>query len=107
MGVDPLAVADLADVGQLGANLDTSTPLFFYLLREADVMADGLHLGPTGGRIVAEVFMGMLEVDGDSYMNVDGGWSPTLPQRDGPIGTDFTMADLLTIAGVDPDSRGQ
>lgn len=107
MGVDPLAVADLADLGQLGANLDRSTPLFFYLLREADVVADGLHLGPAGGRIVAEVFLGMLELDGDSYLNVAGGWRPTLPRRDGTTGDDFTMTDLLTIAGVDPDSRGQ
>ncbi|BAN00549.1 hypothetical protein YM304_02350 [Ilumatobacter coccineus YM16-304] len=106
MNVDRLSAADLSDVGQLGANLDSSTPLFFYILREADVIADGLHLGPVGGRIVGEVFMGLLENDPDSYLNVDG-WRPTLPQRDGSTGTDFTMADLLTIAGVDPDSRGQ
>ena len=70
-------------------------------------MADGLHLGPTGGRIVAEVFLGLLELDDTSYANVAGGWSPTLPQRSGSVGDDFTMADLLTIAGVDPTSRGQ
>jgi hypothetical protein len=107
MGVDPLSAADLSDLGQLGAGLDTSTPLFFYLLREADVMADGLHLGPTGGRIVAEVLLGLLGLDDTSYVNVAGGWSPTLPQRSGSVGDDFTMADLLTIAGVDPASRGQ
>ena len=107
MGVDPLSAADLSDLGQLGADLDTATPLFFYLLREADVMADGLHLGPTGGRIVAEVFLGLLELDDTSYSNVSGGWRPTLPQRNGTTGDDFTMADLLTIAGVDPTSRGQ
>ena len=111
MGVDLLSAADLADVGQLGANLDTSTPLFFYLLREADVMADGLHLGPTGGRIVGEVFMALIEQDPDSYLNATApngtAWRPTLPQRTGATGDDFTMADLLTIAGVDPDSRGQ
>lgn len=108
MGVDRLSAADLSDVGQLGANLDSSTPLFFYILREADVIEDGLHLGPVGGRIVGEVFMGLIENDPTSYLNVDGGaWRPTLPQRDGSTGTDFTMADLLTIAGVDPDSRGQ
>ena len=111
MGVDLLSAADLADVGQLGADLATSTPLFFYLLREADVMADGLHLGPTGGRIVGEVFMALIEQDPDSYLNATApngtAWRPTLPQRTGATGDDFTMADLLTIAGVDPDSRGQ
>lgn len=109
MNVDRLAAADLADVGQLGANLDTSTPLFFYILREADVIEDGLHLGPVGGRMVGEVFMGLIENDPTSYLNAagDSAWRPTLPQRDGSTGSDFTMADLLTIAGVDPDSRGQ
>ncbi|MFT4867207.1 MAG: hypothetical protein ACI9N0_000711 [Ilumatobacter sp.] len=111
MGVDRLSAADLSDVGQLGANLDRSTPLFFYLLREADVVADGLHLGPVGGRIVGEVFVGILEEDPTSYMNSPGtggsAWQPTLPQRNGSVGTDFTMADMLTIAGVDPDSRGE
>jgi hypothetical protein len=111
MGVDRLSAVDLADVGQLGANLDSSTPLFFYLLREADVMADGLHLGPTGGRIVGEVFMALIEQDPDSYLNATApngtAWRPTLPQRSGVTGGDFTMADLLTVAGVDPDSRGQ
>ncbi len=107
MGVERLAVADLADLAGLGANLQRSTPLWFYVLREADVVNDGLHLGPVGGRIVAEVFLGLLEMDPASFLNVDGGWTPTLPQRDGSVGDDFTMVDLLTIAGVDPDSRGQ
>ena len=111
MGVERLSAADLSDVGQLGADLDSSTPLFLYLLREADVMADGLHLGPTGGRIVGEVFMALIEQDPDSYLNATApngtAWRPTLPQRNGTTGDDFTMADLLTIAGVDPDSRGQ
>jgi hypothetical protein len=111
MGVDLLSAADLSDVGHLGADLDQSTPLFYYLLREADVVADGLHLGPCGGRIVGEVFMALVEQDPDSYLNATAAngatWSPTLPQRNGETGDDFTMADLLTIAGVDPDSRGQ
>ena len=38
MGVDRLSAADLSDVGQSGANLDRSTPLLFYVLREADVV---------------------------------------------------------------------
>src|SRR5205085_6636330 len=33
------------------------TPLYFYLLRESEVLADGRHLGPTAGRIVAEVLL--------------------------------------------------
>ncbi len=107
MGVTPLSAADLGDLSSLGANLDSSTPLFFYLLREADVMADGVHLGPIGGRMVAEVFLGILEADPNSYRNAGDNWRPTLPQRNGSTGDDFTMVDMLTIAGVDPTSRGQ
>ena len=102
-----LASADLADLGQLGAGLGASTPLFFYILREAEVMADGLHLGPVGGQIVAEVLLGLLELDPNSYLNAEVNWRPTLPQRNGTVGDDFRMADLLTISGVDPTSRGQ
>lgn len=105
MGVEQLSRTDLADLASLGADLDTSTPLFFYILREADVFADGLHLGPIGGRMVAEVFLGLLEIDPASYLNLADNWRPTLPRRDGSVGSDFTMVDLLTIAGVDPAAR--
>jgi hypothetical protein len=111
MDVERLSAGDLSDVGQLGANLDRSMPLFFYILREADVINDGLHLGPVGGRIVAEVFLGLLQNDPEVYLAVgesgSAPWRPTLAQRNGTVGDDFTMVDLLTVAGVDPTSRGQ
>ena len=43
-----------------GVGFEHSTPLWYYVLKEAEVVADGLHLGPVGGRIVAEVFVGLL-----------------------------------------------
>jgi hypothetical protein len=76
------------------AALEKSTPLWFYLLREAAVQGDGgQHLGPVGGRIVAEVLLGLLEADSESYMNVKGGWAPDL----GPVKGTFTMHDLITF----------
>ncbi|MGH7312350.1 MAG: peroxidase family protein [Candidatus Rokuibacteriota bacterium] len=88
-------------------NLDDSTPLWFYVLREGRVLGSGgQHLGPVGGRIVGEVFLGLLELDRDSYLNADRRWRPTLPQRNGRSG-DFRMIDFLTFAGVAPDQRGQ
>ena len=59
------------------------TPLWFYLLKEAelDENNNGLHLGPTGARIVAEVLLGLLDVDKTSWVNVSPGWKPTLPFR--------------------------
>lgn len=67
-------------------------------------MADGLHLGPVGGRIVAEVLIGLLRLDPTSFLSADPTWRPTLPSKESG---QFGMADLLTVAGVDPASRGE
>jgi hypothetical protein len=105
MGLTPLSVGDLAELQPLGAGLDRHTPLWYYVLREAEVVYDGLHLGPVGGRIVAEVILGLLRADRHSYLSAAPRWRPTLPARAG--GGDFRMVDFLTFAGVDPASRGQ
>jgi hypothetical protein len=73
----------------------------------AFVMENGLHLGPVGGRIVGEVFIGLLQLDADSYLAANPRWRPTLPTRTGRITGDFRMVDFLTLAGVDPARRGQ
>lgn len=106
MGEELLSSADLSDIDEIAPRLAGNTPLWLYILREADVRNDGLHLGPVGGRIVAEVFVGMLELDPTSYLSTDSSWQPTLPTRSGNA-SEFGMADLLTVAGVDPESRGQ
>ncbi len=105
MNETPLSAADLSLFGDFGANLDRQTPLWLYILREADVVNDGAHLGPVGGRIVAEVFIGLLQMDAGSYLSADPAWHPTLPTRSGR--DDFAMVDMLTIAGVDPASRDE
>ena len=45
------------------------TPLWYYVLREADVQAEGRHLGAVGSRLVAETLLGSLKRDPDSYLN--------------------------------------
>jgi hypothetical protein len=105
MGVDRLTARDLVDVNDIVPRLAGATPLWLYILREADVVEDGMRLGPVGGRIVGEVFIGLLQMDPNSILTAGVGWRPTLASR---VGTgDFFMADMLTAAGVDPDSRGQ
>ena len=74
------------------------------MLKEAEVIADGLHLGPVGGRIVAEVIIGLLQTDPASYLTVAADVEADAAARQD--GT-FRMTDFLTFAGVDPHSRGQ
>ncbi len=101
MGVTPLASTDLDDLRQLNAGFETSTPLWSYVLKEAEVMAGGRTLGPVGGRIVAEVLIGLLQSDPDAYLVAQPRWQPTF----GPSRGSFRMIDFLTYAGVDPASR--
>lgn len=53
--------------------MDTSTPLFAYILKEAEVLENGLRLGPVGARIVGEVFVGLLKEDKASYLGAGPG----------------------------------
>jgi hypothetical protein len=66
-------------------------------------MTQGLRLGPVGGRIVAEVLIGLLQSDPGSFLAAQPSWQPTL-QNPGP---GFRMTDFLRFSGVDPASRGQ
>ncbi len=93
MRLPVLAPADLEDLQPF--SLHDRTPLWFYVLREAEVMAGGEHLGPAGGRIVAEVLVGLLLGDRQSFLRQDPDWKPTYGQD----GT-FTAVDLLEAAGV-------
>lgn len=81
-----------------GAELNAvePTPLWFYLLKEAELDADnqGVSLGWTGARIVAEVLLGLIDADKKSWVNVDPAWKPTLPFT----GETFTLSDLVSFA---------
>lgn len=106
MGAPVLSRKDMSELRNIHPSFDVSTPLWYYILKEAELMEDGLHLGPVGGRIVGEVFIGLLQTDPNSYVNVQPNWQPTLPTKTGNP-KDFHMIDFLTFAGVDPVSRGQ
>src|SRR4030095_6911216 len=68
MGVTLLAAADFEELRGYGLGFETSTPLWYYVLKEAEVVEDGLHLGPVGGRIVGEVFIGLLPSAPNSFL---------------------------------------
>ena len=62
-------------------------------------MEKGLRLGPVGGRIVGEVFIGLLKADESSYLAAQPRWKPVLASA---TRGDFRITDLLRFAGVVP-----
>ncbi|MGH3645567.1 MAG: peroxidase family protein [Micromonosporaceae bacterium] len=101
-GTPVLGSGYFPELKPFGLGLEASTPLWYYVLREAEVFNDGRRLGPVGGRIVAETILGLLKLDEYSYLNT--GFRPSLPSQ--TPGT-FKITDLLRWARVDPASRGQ
>ena len=73
MGVTPLTAEQ---VGIASAGWKAETPLWYYILREADVCTGGHRLGPVGGQIVTEVLVGLIDADGTSFRQNDRNWRP-------------------------------
>ncbi len=95
MNARVLTPAQLAELAPFG--MEKSTPLWYYILKEAEVLESGRRLGPVGSRIVGEVFIGLLRADRDSYLSLNRNWKPTLPSAKAG---DFEITDLLNLAGV-------
>ena len=85
-----------------GKNIDLSngTPLWFYLLVEAEKIGretssghfdKGEGLGPTGARIIAETVLGLIELDSRSFLAQNRSWQPA----DG-VGVS-TVGEMLTF----------
>jgi hypothetical protein len=94
----------LQELAHYGVALENQTPLWYYVLAEAERLTNGVTLGPTGGRIVTEVFVGLLQLDPGSWVRTQPNWTPTLPTVTPGA---FRMTDLFRFARVDPASRGQ
>lgn len=94
MGVAPLTEDE---VGLRSRGWKGETPLWYYVLREAEARHNGERLGAVGGRIVTEVLLGLIDGDANSYRAADEEWHPTLPAA---TAGDFTVTDLLRFAGV-------
>lgn len=97
IGIAALTTGQLADLTPFG--LERSTPLWLYVLKEAEVMESGLRLGPVGSHIVGEVFVGLLRADNTAYLNNNPSWTPTLHSAASGV---FKITDLLNFAGVVP-----
>jgi len=67
------------------ADLQTGIPLWFYILQEADLVGredgdgscqPGEGLGPVGATIVAEVIIGLIQLDSRSWLSNNVNWQP-------------------------------
>ena len=96
MGVPVLSNQELG-LGQ-EAGWQGEAPLWYYLLKEAELQHQGVQLGAVGGRIVGEVLVGLLERDRNAYLNQDPRFRPVPPIAPAP--GQFAMGDLLKFAGV-------
>ncbi len=100
MGLEPILIPTLGST-QFDGLFSGRAPLWYYILREAED-GGGERLGPVGGRIVAEVLLGLLKGDRFSYVNADPTWAPDLPAAEPGK---FTLADLVTFTlGPQPGS---
>lgn len=80
---------------ELPESLLNDTPLFYYLLKEAEVMQGGLCLGPVGRTILVETLVGILRHNENTILNNSPYWRPFA----GAIpGEPYTMAHFLSFA---------
>jgi len=77
------------------SGFNRKTPLWYYILAEANRKAKGKHLGPVGSTLLAEVFVGLVLRSDDSILR-SRNWKPTLGRKKGS----FELTDLLRFAGV-------
>ena len=86
MGVPVIPPEEL----NLGPAFANGTPAWYYVLAEASKTTDGKTLGPVGSRIVADVFITLLQIDKDSILRQNRN---TAPQK-------FAIEDLFVEAGL-------
>src|SRR4029077_6408966 len=90
MGIPPLV--DPATGLKVDPLFPQGTPLWFGILREAELTSGGAELGPVGGGIVAEVFVDLLRQDNQKTIHQK---KVNLPDVSGG---DFRIGDLLVAA---------
>jgi len=97
MRVPVIAPTDAIDPAVV-PGFQTATPLWYYILKESELQG-GKKLGTVGGRIVADVFLGLLRADGDGLLHPDfRRFKPMPPIASAP--GQFSLADAAVFAGV-------
>jgi hypothetical protein len=100
---DP-TLPNILSVSNVFAN---NCPLWTYILAEAmrfqepvkipvneNITITAPRLGPVGGRIVAEVFLGLLAGDANSLVRLDPDWQPQKPKD----GSSYGLKDFIAYA---------
>lgn len=100
MGITPLTPAQI-DNGPDGAvarthDMHKKTLLWYYILKEAEVLHQGVRLRPVGSTIIAEAFLGMVHGDHKLFLWLRSNWQPELS---GDTPGHFTMTDLINFVG--------
>ena len=96
MGLEPIS-RDIMIQHDRNGNLERNgflenTPLLIYILKEAEIFKGGTMLTGVGGILIAEVMLGLLFEDKNSYFNSKDNWKPTLPSEESG---QFLMGDLI------------
>ncbi len=91
LGLTPLSARE---IGLAAFGWKGETPLWYYILKEAEACTEGDRLGAVGGRIVGEVLVGLMDHDPGSFRAAPG-WRPELPSREPGS---FMLTDLLAFA---------
>lgn len=82
-------------------NLQTNTPLWYYILLEAETNAGGARLGPLGSRIIAEVIEGALWANPQSFLRQYGRyWKPPPWETAQGKCSIASLYDLALVAGL-------
>jgi Animal haem peroxidase len=79
-----------------GLGFREHTPLWYYVLLEAEIAENGLRLGAVGSRLVCEVIEGALRADPNSFVAVDPNWHPVSWKT--AEGTTMEIRDLFDLA---------
>jgi hypothetical protein len=82
----------LVDIPNFGKEFVGKAPLWYYILAEAQQQFKKddtpIRLGPVGGRIVVETFVGLMVGDGHAFLSADPDWAPNEDRK-------FMMSDLI------------
>ena len=104
MGERPLSAEE---VGTSSAGWSSETPLWYYILREADVRQGGDRLGPVGSRIVGEVLIGLLDLDPSSVRHAPQSWTPSATLIDLLMGLGRVPVSIILKPGNPEASSGR